>query len=69
MSSFERYLSVWVCLAMVAGVLIGQVAPWLIQAIASSEVASINLVIAVLIWAMVYPMMVSVDFAAISGVA
>ena len=56
MSIFDRYLTVWVGLAMIAGVLIGQVAPWLVQAIAATVVASVNLVVAVLIWAMVYPL-------------
>lgn len=69
MSIFERYLSVWVGLAMIAGVLIGQAAPWLVEAIAATEVASVNLVVAILIWAMVYPMMVGVDFGAVAGVA
>jgi len=54
---------------MVAGVLIGQAAPWLVEAIAATEVASVNLVVAILIWAMVYPMMVGVDFGAVVGVA
>lgn len=66
---FERFLTLWVGLAMVGGVVIGVVAPGLVDAIAASEVASINLVVAVLIWAMVYPMMVGVDFAAVAGVA
>ncbi len=69
MGSFERYLSVWVALAMVAGIGIGTVAPGLVGAIAAAEVASVNLVVAVLIWAMVYPMMVNVDFRAVAGVA
>ncbi len=69
MSIFERYLTVWVALAMVAGVLIGLAAPGLVGLVASAEVASVNLVVAVLIWAMVYPMMVGVDFAAVAGVA
>ncbi len=69
MGRFERWLSVWVALAMVAGIAIGQVAPSLVEAIAAAEVAQINLVVAVLIWAMVYPMMVGVDFGAVSGVA
>ncbi|WP_109313730.1 ACR3 family arsenite efflux transporter [Ruegeria sp. AU67] len=69
MSIFERYLTVWVALAMVGGVLIGLVAPGLVQLIASTEVASVNLVVALLIWAMVYPMMVGVDFGAVAGVA
>jgi arsenite transporter len=69
MGLFERYLSLWVALAMVAGIVIGAVAPGGVAAIAAAEVASINLVVAVLIWAMVYPMMVSVDFGAVAGVA
>ena len=69
MSIFERYLSLWVALAMVAGILIGFVAPGLVGAIAAAEVASVNLVVALLIWAMVYPMMVGVDFGAVAGVA
>lgn len=61
MSIFERYLTVWIALAMVAGIAIGSVAPGLVSAIAAAEVASVNLVVAALIWAMVYPMMVGVD--------
>ena len=61
MSGFERYLTLWVGLAMAAGVMLGLVAPGLIAAIAAAEVARVNLVVAVLIWAMVYPMMVGVD--------
>lgn len=66
---FERGLTLWVALAMIAGIAIGAVAPGLVQAVAGAEVASINLVVAVLIWAMVYPMMVNVDFGAVAGVA
>ncbi|WP_170329818.1 ACR3 family arsenite efflux transporter [Ruegeria arenilitoris] len=69
MSIFERYLTVWVALAMIGGVLIGLAAPGLVGLIASAEVASVNLVVALLIWAMVYPMMVGVDFGAVAGVA
>ena len=69
MGVFERFLTVWVALAMVAGIAIGVMAPGLVQMIAGAEVASINLVVAVLIWAMVYPMMVNVDFGAVAGVA
>ena len=69
MGRFERLLTLWVALAMVAGIAIGSVAPGLVELIAAAEVASINLVVAVLIWAMVYPMMVSVDFGAVAGVA
>lgn len=69
MGSFERYLSVWVALAMVGGIALGVLAPGLVGAVAAAEVASINLVVAVLIWAMVFPMMVGVDFGAVAGVA
>ena len=69
MGPFERYLTLWVALAMIAGLAIGVFAPGVVQGIAATEVASINLVVAVLIWAMVYPMMVGVDFGAVSGVA
>lgn len=69
MGPFERYLTLWVALAMMAGIAIGALAPGLVGAVAAAEVASINLVVAVLIWAMVYPMMVGVDFGAVSGVA
>ncbi|WP_136636768.1 ACR3 family arsenite efflux transporter [Pseudooceanicola onchidii] len=69
MSTFERLLTLWVALAMITGLAIGTLAPGLVQLVAGAEVASINLVVAVLIWAMVYPMMVNVDFAAVAGVA
>jgi ACR3 family arsenite transporter len=60
-NTFERYLSLWVALAMAGGILIGSAAPGLVDAIAAAEIARVNLVVAVLIWAMVYPMMVGVD--------
>ncbi len=61
MSIFERYLSLWIALAILAGIALGSVAPGLVDMIAAAEVAQVNLVVAVLIWAMVYPMMVGVD--------
>jgi ACR3 family arsenite transporter len=69
LGAFERYLSVWIALAIVLGIGIGAIAPGLVEAVAAAEVASVNLVVAVLIWAMIYPMMVGVDFSTISGVA
>lgn len=69
MSIFEKYLSLWIALAMVAGILLGNVAPGVVTAIAAAEVASVNLVVAVLIWAMVYPMMVGVDPGSLRDVA
>ena len=69
MSIFEKYLSLWIALAMVGGIVLGNVAPGLISAIAAAEVASVNLVVAVLIWAMVYPMMIGVDLGSLRDVA
>jgi arsenite transporter len=68
MSLFERYLTLWVVLAIAIGVGLGSVMPGLFDLIAGAEVAHVNLVVAVLIWAMVYPMMIGVDPGAISGV-
>lgn len=68
MSIFERYLTVWIALAIVGGIAIGSIAPALVSAIAVAEVARVNLVVAVLIWAMVYPMMVGVDPASLRDV-
>jgi ACR3 family arsenite transporter len=69
MSVFERYLSLWVAIAMIAGIVLGNLAPSVITAIAAAEVASVNLVVAVLIWAMVYPMMVGVELGSLRQVA
>jgi arsenite transporter len=60
--TFERYLTLWVALCIVAGVVLGNTLPAVFQTVAGWEYASVNLVVAVLIWAMVYPMMVAVDF-------
>jgi len=68
MSLFERYLTLWVAMAIVLGVLLGSVFPDGFAAIARLEYASVNLVVAVLIWVMIYPMMVAVDFASIGDV-
>ncbi|NNU79441.1 ACR3 family arsenite efflux transporter [Halovulum dunhuangense] len=69
MSLFERYLSLWVGLCIVVGVTLGTLLPGLFAALARAEIASVNLIVAVLIWAMVYPMMVAVDFSSLRGVA
>ncbi len=65
---FEKWLSVWVALAIAAGVTLGALAPELFALLARFEIASVNLVVAVLIWAMVYPMMVSVDFGSLGRI-
>jgi ACR3 family arsenite transporter len=68
MGLFERYLSVWVAACIAAGVILGNTVPALFTAVAALEYAHVNLVVAVLIWAMIYPMMIQVDFAAIKDV-
>ena len=68
MSLFERYLSVWVGLSIMVGVILGNVLPELFSALAALEVARVNLVVAVLIWIMIYPMMVQVDFSSIRDI-
>ena len=65
---FERYLSLWVALCIVAGIVIGQMMPRLVAALSRMEVHHVNLPIAVLIWLMIYPMMLPIDFAALRGV-
>ncbi|WIM83770.1 ACR3 family arsenite efflux transporter [Gallibacterium anatis] len=68
MGLFERFLSVWVSLAIVLGVLIGMIIPEQIKNIALLEVAHINIPVAILIWLMIYPMMIQVDWDAIKDV-
>ena len=68
MGIFERYLSVWVTLSIVAGVLLGNVLPGVFAALAALEVARVNLVVAALIWVMIYPMMVQVDFTSLRDI-
>jgi ACR3 family arsenite transporter len=68
MGLFERYLSVWVGLCIIAGVLLGLVIPQSFEWIADLEYAQVNLVVAVFIWIMIYPMMVNVDFASLKDV-
>jgi ACR3 family arsenite transporter len=68
MGLFERYLTVWVGLGIVAGVGLGLWIPGLFQAVAALEFAHVNLVVAVFIWVMIYPMMIQIDFASIKGV-
>lgn len=65
---FERYLSLWVGLCIAAGVGLGIAVPSVFQTVAELEYAQVNLVVAVFIWIMIYPMMVNVDFASIKDV-
>ena len=68
MGIFERYLSLWVALSISAGVGLGLLLPGFFTAIAALEFAKVNLVMAVLIWIMIYPMMIQIDFSAIRDV-
>ena len=68
MGLFERFLSLWVALCIAAGVGMGALLPGAFESIASIEYASVNLVVAILIWVMIYPMMVNVDFASLKDV-
>ena len=68
MGIFERYLSVWVGLCIVLGVVLGNAVPDVFAALAAFEFARVNLVVAALIWIMIYPMMVQVDFGSIRDI-
>jgi ACR3 family arsenite transporter len=68
MGIFERYLTVWVALCIITGVLLGNMLPSIFAVIAGLEYAHVNLVVAVLIWIMIYPMMVQIDFSSIKDI-
>ncbi|MBI4741816.1 MAG: ACR3 family arsenite efflux transporter [Betaproteobacteria bacterium] len=68
MSVFERYLTIWVLLCIVAGIALGQMLPGVFQAIGRLEVAQVNLPVGLLIWVMIVPMLVKVDFGALHEV-
>lgn len=68
MGIFERYLSVWVGLSILAGLFLGNLFPSIFNLIAGLEYAHVNLLIAIFIWLMIYPMMVQVDFTAIKNI-
>jgi len=68
MTTFERYLTLWVGLCIVAGVLLGHSLPGMFHFVASAEIAKVNLPMALLIWLMVVPMLLKIDFAALGEV-
>ena len=68
MSIFERYLTLWVALCILAGVALGHLLPGVFHAIGAAEIAQVNLPVAVLIWLMVIPMLVKIDFGALHRV-
>ena len=68
MNVFERYLTVWVFLCIVVGIALGQLLPGVFQAVGSMEIAHVNLPVGLLIWVMIVPMLVKVDFGALQEV-
>ncbi|ABY69660.1 arsenite efflux pump ACR3 [Actinobacillus pleuropneumoniae serovar 3 str. JL03] len=68
MGIFERFLTIWVALAITAGVALGIAFPQVVEKVALLEIAHINLPVAVLIWLMIYPMMIQIDWSAIKDV-
>jgi ACR3 family arsenite transporter len=68
MSVFERYLSLWVALCIVVGIVLGHAMPGVFAAIASAEIARVNIPVAVLIWLMIVPMLLKIDFGALGQV-
>ncbi len=68
MSIFERYLTLWVALCIVVGVALGHIMPTFFGAVASAEVARVNLPVAVLIWLMIVPMLLKIDFGSLGQV-
>jgi ACR3 family arsenite transporter len=68
MTTFERYLALWVALCIVAGIALGALAPAAFKVIAAAEVARVNLPVAVLIWLMIIPMLLKIDFGSMGQV-
>lgn len=66
MSTFERYLTIWVALCIIVGIAFGRFFPAAFHIIGSAEIAKVNLPVAVLIWLMIIPMLVKIDFAMLS---
>ncbi len=68
MSKFERYLTLWVALCIITGVALGHLMPGAFHAIGAAEIARVNLPVAALIWLMIVPMLIKIDFAALAQV-
>ncbi len=68
MGTFERYLSVWVLLGIVGGIILGNLAGDSIQFLSELEVAKVNIPVAILVWMMIYPMMVQIDFSSLKNI-
>ena len=68
MNFFERYLTAWVALCIVAGILLGQMLPGVFRAIGSLDIARVNLPVGLLIWIMIIPMLIRIDFGALGQI-
>ena len=68
MSKFERYLTLWVALCIVVGIILGHFVPGVFHAIGAMQLAQVNLPVAVLIWLMIIPMLIKIDFGALAQV-
>lgn len=68
MTTFERYLSLWVALCIVVGIAAGHFLPTFFAAISSAEIARVNMPVAILIWLMIIPMLLKIDFATMAKV-
>lgn len=68
MSVFERYLTIWVALCIVVGIALGHLMPGVFQTIGSAEIAKVNIPVAILIWLMIIPMLLKIDFRSLSKV-
>lgn len=68
MGFFERYLSIWVALCIVGGILLGKISGTSIQVLSEMNIATVNIPVAVLVWLMIFPMMVQIDFGSIKDV-
>lgn len=69
MSTFERYLTIWVFLCIVVGVALGHLMPGVFQVIGAAEIAKVNLPVAILIWLMIIPMLIKIDFRSLAQVS
>lgn len=68
MSTFERYLTLWVAACIVAGIALGALVPGVFTTVAAAEIAKVNLPVAALVWLMIIPMLLKIDFSALAGV-
>jgi ACR3 family arsenite transporter len=69
MGKFEKYLSVWVFACIIVGIVIGKFAGDSIQILSTWEIATVNIPVSILVWLMIYPMMVQIDFSSIKNVS